>query len=198
MIETAQSQATLSQISTDGRLTRRRFLQWGTLLVAGLTLPTSLYAVPRPDSRGERRLKFYNTHTRERLEVCYSRGDQYNRAAIRAVNHILRDHRTGEVHPIDLRLLDFLHGICSAVDQDCCLHVISGYRSPTTNAKLRRQSRGVARRSLHMVGHAADIRIPGVPTATIRDIAIDMRQGGVGYYSRPDFVHVDIGPVRAW
>jgi uncharacterized protein YcbK (DUF882 family) len=182
----------------DGHLTRRRFLKLGSFLAAGLVLPQPLWAVPRPEDRDGRHLKFFNTHTRERLDVCYRRNGQYDQGAIQAVNNILRDHRTDEVHPIDLRLLDLLHSIRTRVGRDCCLHIISGYRSPTTNAELRRKSRSVARKSLHMLGHAADIRIPGVRTSAVRRIAMDIRRGGVGYYAKSDFVHVDIGRVRAW
>ena len=111
MIETVPSQATDSRMLTNNHLTRRRFLQLGTMLAAGLILPPSLMAVPRPDDPGERYLKFFNTHTQERLEVCYHCNGRYRRDAIAAVNNILRDHRTDEVHPIDLRLLDLLHTI---------------------------------------------------------------------------------------
>jgi len=170
----------------------------GAILAAGLVLPPSLHAVPRPAERGERHLKFFNTHTQERLEVCYRRDNQYHPEAIEAVNNILRDHRTNEIHPIDLRLLDLLHIIRAKAGQDSCLHIISGYRSPTTNAELRRRSRRVATKSLHMLGHAVDIRIPGVRTTTVRKIAMGLNQGGVGFYRKSDFVHIDIGRVRAW
>lgn len=198
MIETVPSQATDSRMLTDSHLSRRRFLQLGTILAAGLILPPSIQAVPRPDDPGERYLKFFNTHTQERLEVCYHRNGRYDRDAIAAVNNILRDHRTNEVHPIDRRLLDLLHTIRTTAGPDSCLHIISGYRSPVTNAELRRKSRRVARKSLHMSGHAVDIRIPGVRTASVRKIAIGLNQGGVGYYPRSDFVHVDVGRVRVW
>lgn len=198
MIETVRTQATHSRIPATNHLTRRRFLKLGAFLAAGLVLPPSLHAIPRPEARGERRLKFFNTHTKERLEVCYLRDGQYHPEAIEAINNILRDHRTNEVHPIDHRLLDLLHGIRTKAGQDSCLHIISGYRSPATNAKLRRRSRGVARKSLHMLGYAVDIRIPGVRTASVRKIAMGLKQGGVGYYRKSDFVHVDIGPVRTW
>lgn len=182
----------------DPRFSRRRFLKLGTLLAVGLAVPQSLYAIPRPEEKGERILKFYNTHTQERLEVCYARNGEVYPDAIRAVNAILRDHRTDEIHPIDVGLLDLLHAIRLKAGDDCCLHIISGYRSPTTNAKLRRRSGSVARKSLHMRGHAADIRIPRIGTANLRDIALGLARGGVGYYPKSDFVHVDIGRVRSW
>lgn len=198
MTESARMQAAHERLANNTHLSRRRFLKIGTLLAAGLALPQTLYAVPRPEDRGVRTLQFFNTHTREQIEVNYYKDGRYDRDAVASVNTILRDHRTGEVHPIDLRLLDLLHAIRTKVGQESCLHVISGYRSPATNAQLRHRSRGVARKSLHMLGQAADIRIPGTSTGMIRKIALGMRRGGVGYYPKSDFVHVDIGPVRSW
>ncbi len=179
-------------------LSRRRFLRLGAALTAGLVLPGQLYASLTADDPRERRLVFFNTHTHEKLDVCYARGESYRPEALRAVNHILRDHRTDEVNPIDPHLLDLLCAIRSKAGPDACLHIISGYRSPRTNQRLRQRSRGVARNSLHMLGHAADIRIPGLATSRLRRMALDLRQGGVGYYPQSNFVHVDIGPVRTW
>lgn len=198
MTETERIPKPHSRLAGNRHLSRRTFLQMSALMAAGLVLPQSVLAVPRPDEKRERHLKFYNTHTQERLEVCYRRNGRYDREAVQAVHNILRDHRTNEIHPIDMRLLDLMHAIRVRAGQDCCLHIISGYRSPATNAALRRKSRKVARKSLHMVGHAADIRIPGVRTATVRDIARGLGRGGVGYYAKSDFVHVDIGRVRTW
>ena len=198
MIETLPPQATQTRVTTNAHLTRRNFLKMGGFVAAGLLLPQSLFAVTRTNDEDERNLKLFNTHTLERLDVCYRRRNQYCHDALGALNHILRDHRTDEVHPIDLDLLEFLHAIGNAAGREHRLHIISGYRSPATNAELRRKSRGVARKSLHMLGHAADIRIPGIPTAKVRKLAIELGMGGVGYYPRSDFVHVDIGRVRAW
>ena len=179
-------------------LSRRHFLRWGAALTAGLVLPGQLYAALNADDQKERRLVFFNTHTHEKLDVCYARGESYRPEALSAVNHILRDHRTNEVNPIDPRLLDLLCAIRSKAGPDACLHIISGFRSPGTNRRLRQQGRGVARKSLHMKGHAADIRIPDLATSRLRRIALALRKGGVGYYPQSDFVHVDIGPVRSW
>ncbi len=179
-------------------LSRRQFLRLGAAFTAGLALPGPLHAALTAENPLERRLIFYNTHTRENLDVCYAQGSAYRSDALDAVNLILRDHRTNEVSPIDVRLLDFLCAIRSQAGSDACLHIISGYRSPRTNRMLRSRSRGVARKSLHMKGHAADIRIPGLPIDRLRRIATGLRQGGVGYYPRSNFVHVDIGPVRSW
>lgn len=179
-------------------LSRRQFLRLGAAFTAGLALPGSLHAALTPGDPQERRLVFYNTHTREKLDICYARGASYRPEALDAVNAILRDHRTNEVRPIDPRLLDLLCDIRSQAGSDACLHIISGYRSPRTNQMLRKRSRGVARKSLHMTGHAADIRIPGLSLQRLRQIAVKLGRGGVGYYPRADFVHVDIGRVRAW
>ena len=179
-------------------LSRRQFLRLGAAFTAGLALPGPLHAALTPASHQERRLVFFNTHTREKLDVCYAQGAAYRPEALDAVNMILRDHRTNEVSPIDTRLLDLLYAIRAQAGPDACLHIISGYRSPRTNQMLRKRSRGVARKSLHMQGHAADIRIPGLPIDRLRRIATDLRKGGVGYYPRANFVHVDIGHVRTW
>jgi uncharacterized protein YcbK (DUF882 family) len=143
-------------------------------------------------------LAFFNTHTREQLEVCYCRDGRYRSAALRDINHILRDHRTGEVGAIATDLLDLLHRLCLRCESALPFHVISGYRSPETNAALHRKSRAVASQSLHMIGQAIDIRVPGIRTDELRTLALSLAAGGVGYYPQSDFVHVDIGRVRSW
>ena len=114
------------------------------------------------------------------------------------INHILRDHRTGEVGAIATDLLDLLHRLRLRVQTAQPFHIISGYRSAETNAVLHRRSRGVASQSLHMVGKAIDIRVPGVRTGALKTLAVELAAGGVGYYPQSDFVHVDIGRVRSW
>jgi uncharacterized protein YcbK (DUF882 family) len=181
-----------------GMLSRRGFLRYGALMTATLLVPNSVRAAVNRVSDEERRLRLFNTHTGERLAVCYGRGTHYDAEALESINHILRDHRTNEIKPIDTRLLDLLCAIRRQAGHGICLDIISGYRSPVTNCILRRRSKGVARQSLHMQGHAADIRIPGMPLAQLRQIAIDLNRGGVGFYPASDFVHVDIGRVRSW
>ena len=198
MTDEIRPRAINNQMIIDPRFSRRQFLKLGGVLAAGLIIPRYGHAIPHPQKPGERILKFFNTHTQEHLEVCYASDGEINPQAVQAVNTILRDHRTDEVHPIDVRLLDLLHAIRLKAGQDSCLHIISGYRSPTTNANLRRRGRGVARKSLHMRGQAADIRIPGIAIARLRKIALRLARGGVGYYPAANFVHVDIGRVRAW
>jgi uncharacterized protein YcbK (DUF882 family) len=148
---------------------------------------------------GAQLLRLYNTHTGERLEVVYRQGDAYLPAAIRRLERHLRDHRTGDVHAFDPELFDLLAELAAAVGRpEGEFHVISGYRSPQTNDMLRRRTTGVAKRSLHMQAQAIDVRMPGVDTAELRDAALDLARGGVGYYAGSDFVHVDTGRVRRW
>jgi uncharacterized protein YcbK (DUF882 family) len=150
------------------------------------------------ESNQERRLSFYNTHTHERLTVIYKKGDDYVPEAMGKICHILRDHRANEIHAMDPRLMDFLYDLLTEVNNHGEVHIISGYRSPKTNAKLRKKSKGVARRSRHMQGQALDFRLPGTETAVLRDTARKMKRGGVGYYKKSDFIQIDMGRVRNW
>jgi uncharacterized protein YcbK (DUF882 family) len=115
-----------------------------------------------------------------------------------AINHLLRDHRTGAVASIDTRLLTQLSLLQQKIDYAGDIHVISGYRSPKTNAGLQRASTGVAKRSLHMQGRAMDLRLPGIELKHLREAALSMRAGGVGYYPKSDFIHLDTGRARFW
>ncbi len=172
---------------------RRRFLK--ALAIAGSTLAARpVRALPSPT----RALGLRHLHTGESLTVEYAVGDRYVPEALSAVNHLLRDFRTGDIHAIDTNLLDLLHQMARHLDTRQSFEIISGYRSPTTNAALRRKSEGVAARSLHMVGQAIDIRMAGVPLTRLRSAALDLRSGGVGYYPASNFVHVDTGRVRRW
>ena len=114
------------------------------------------------------------------------------------LDNFLRDHRTGEVHPIDFRLMLILHQISQETQSSGVYEVISAYRSKTTNKELRRKSRGVAQKSLHVLGQAIDVRLTDVPTRVLRDAAADLKLGGVGYYAKADFVHIDTGDFRTW
>ncbi len=145
------------------------------------------------------RLRFYQIHTGERLDVVYRQGNGYDSDALGRIDHFLRDYRNGEVHAYDPRLLDVLRELTVALGRPAAeIDVVCGYRTPVTNEYLRTHGHGVARHSLHMQAMAIDIRIPGVPTAEIRDAALRLRRGGVGYYADSDFVHVDVGRVRRW
>jgi uncharacterized protein YcbK (DUF882 family) len=149
----------------------------------------------------EYRLRFYHTHTGEHLDVVYRRGDQYIPAALDELDHYLRDHRTGDVHHFDPRLFDLLYDLTASLgDSGGEIDVICGYRTPWSNEFLRTRSphTGVAQHSLHMQAEAIDIRLPGIPTSELRDAALRLHRGGVGYYRSSDFVHVDVGRVRHW
>jgi uncharacterized protein YcbK (DUF882 family) len=155
-------------------------------------------SVPRAS---ERVLSFFHTHTGERLKVAYCCGGAYQAAGLQEVNHILRDFRVNETKAIEPRLLDLLYELGGTLGSDQPFHVISGYRSPETNMMLRERggaTTGVASHSLHMVGQAIDIRVPGVKIGDLRDAARSLKIGGVGFYPDLNFVHVDVGRVRYW
>lgn len=145
-----------------------------------------------------RELKFDNLHTGEKLSTTYWAEGRYVSASLADINHLLRDFRTGEVHPIDPQLLDLLHLLRQQTGNANPFQIISGYRSPKTNAKLRSASNGVAKKSLHMQGRALDIRLPGTPLKELHRLACDARVGGVGLYTGSNFVHIDTGRVRYW
>ena len=175
---------------------RRRFLKSAALLGAGCFLPA--IAQGAPVERADKSLRFYHTHTGEALHRVFWADGAYVPGALADINRLLRDHRTNEVLPIDPRLLSLLERITSLTGRNDTLHVISGYRSPSTNQTLADRSDDVSRRSLHMDGKAIDIRIPGRDLQTLRNAALSLRGGGVGFYPQSQFVHVDIGRVRAW
>ena len=180
------------------RLTRRTFVKLGTMVAAAGLLPRSGFATSKNISVGEKSLAFYNTHTGERLKSVYWAEGNYIADSLREINHILRDPRNNEVHEIDTRLLDLVFAIRQEIDAKQPFHVISGYRSADTNAYLRSHSSGVAENSLHLVGKAIDIRAPGKELRSLQKVAMALKGGGVGYYPKSDFVHVDIGRVRYW
>jgi len=170
------------------------------LLLLSLSLPNRhLVAHPSAPRIPEYRLRFYHTHTGERLEVIYRHGNTYDPAEEQRLDKYLRDYRTGEVRKFDARLFDLLHDLMLSLDRpDGEIDVVCGYRTPRTNEYLRTHGHGVARNSLHMQAMAIDIRIPGVTTTQLRDAALSLGRGGVGYYGPSRFVHVDVGPVRRW
>jgi len=179
---------------TRKRLDRRVFLR--NLGVSTLALGSAKVAYARAPAK--RSLSFEHTHTGESLSVVYFEEGAYQVASLERINHLLRDFRTEEVHPIDPRTLDILFDLQTLADRDAPFQVISGYRSPQTNATLRGRSSGVAEHSLHMQGRAIDVRLGGFSTGRLHDLARQMGRGGVGFYPRSDFVHLDSGPVRFW
>ena len=147
----------------------------------------------------ERHLRLYHTHTGERIDVVYRRGDAYVADGLRELESYLRDFRTGDARSFDPRLFDVLTDLAVAAGKpDGEFHVISAYRSPKTNEMLRGRTTGVAKKSLHMEALALDVRLPGVKTSKLRDAALELGRGGVGYYGDSDFIHVDVGRVRRW
>ena len=145
------------------------------------------------------RLRLYHTHTGEHLDIVYKRGAEYVPEALTRVDQFLRDHRTGDVHHYDPQLLDLLTDLEAWVGRPAAeIHVICGYRTPWSNNFLRTHTDGVAKNSLHMQAEAIDIRLPGIRTSALRDAALALQRGGVGYYAKSDFVHVDLGRVRRW
>jgi uncharacterized protein YcbK (DUF882 family) len=147
------------------------------------------------------RLRFYNTHTNERLDIVYRRGDAYITEALDRLDRYLRDPLTGAVHRFEPRLFDLLWDLTASLnDTGGEIDVICGYRTPATNEFLRNRSAnsGVAVHSLHMQAEAIDIRLPGVATSAVRDAALRLQRGGVGYYRDSNFVHVDVGRIRRW
>jgi len=160
-----------------------------------LCLPRRAWAATAP-----RALRFENMHTGESLTLTYATGATYITAALDGIRHFLRDFRNGAVHDIDPGLLDQLHRLAEVTGTQAPFQVISGYRSPETNLMLQREGHGVATHSLHLEGRAIDIRLADVALADLRDAALSLRAGGVGYYPSPDsdFVHIDTGRVRRW
>ena len=145
-----------------------------------------------------RTLSFVHLHTGERLDATYWADGAFVPDELTAVDRLLRDFRSGDVKPIDVRLLDRLYALRRAMRSSAPFEVISGYRSPATNAALRRKSRAVAKNSYHMRGMAIDIRLPGRGVTQLRHAALLQRAGGVGYYPSSGFIHLDVGPLRRW
>lgn len=152
-----------------------------------------------PANQSEYRLNFYHAHTRERLDIVYRRGDHYDSDAGARLDLYLRDYRTGDTRRYAPQLFDLLHDLMVHLDRpNGEIEVLCGYRTPKTNEFLRTHGHGVALHSLHMQALAIDIRVPGISTDRLRDAALSLHRGGVGYYAKAGFVHVDVGRVRTW
>lgn len=178
-------------------LGRRDILRIGLGLTAAaaVLVPGESEAVMRAPGRV---LAVHNLHTGETLRAEYWAKGRYVKDALRAFNRVLRDHRTGDVYPMDPKLLDLVAQLNRMLGGRGPVEIISGYRSPETNAMLRESGDGVAQNSFHMQGRAIDIRVPGRPLRQLHRAALSLRAGGVGYYPSSNFVHVDTGPVRRW
>jgi uncharacterized protein YcbK (DUF882 family) len=176
---------------------RRHFLRHGVSLAA-VALPV-LATPARASMPGARGLALAHTHTREHIDLVYAVRERYVPESLGLLNRFLRDHYSGEVGVIDPALFDLLHVVRQALGSSASFEVISGYRGPATNSHLRAtRGGGVATKSLHMEGRAIDVRLPGVALADLRDAALSLRAGGVGYYPGQRFVHIDTGRVRHW
>lgn len=177
-------------------LSRRQLFGWGLGATAvGLIPRLSHAAIPKT---GSRVLRLYNEHTGEAVKATYWENGHYDRAALKSINFILRDHHNDEVIDIDLHLLDLLTELHRRSGSSQPFQVVCGYRSPQTNAILAAENGGVARNSLHMEGKAIDIRVADRTPRQIRDCAKSLHLGGVGYYPQAAYVHVDTGAVRYW
>lgn len=177
---------------------RRRFFRRSGLFALAGFAPALAFGSTGARQGGERALSFYNTHTGESLKTVYWAEGEYVRNSLAQIDFILRDFRNAEIKPIAPRLLDLVHELASVLGNHAPIHIISGYRSPATNAALAARSGGVATHSLHLVGEAIDLRVPGRDLKDVHRAALALRGGGVGYYPHSDFVHVDIGRVRRW
>jgi len=178
---------------------RRLFLK--SLAYSAVVASTGLSGIAKAAGNWDqesRSLAFYNLHTDEKLALTYFEEGQYVSGAVNELSHLLRDHRSGDVFNMDPQLFDLLNDLQNTLGGNKTIQVISGYRSPSTNGMLNKRSNGVAKKSLHMQGKAIDIRIAGVDSKIIQQASIAMQRGGVGYYQKSDFVHIDTGRVRFW
>ena len=187
--------APIGAIAPGQGLARRGFLAAG---MATLGMALAGPAMASASSSSDRSLGFYNTHTGEKLVATYWRQGVYDRGALKDIDFILRDYRSNEVARIDRKLLDLLAVLHQRTGSRQAFQIISGYRSPRTNAILAAASGGVAKHSLHMEAKAIDVRLGDIALADLRDTAIAMQAGGVGFYPKSEFVHVDTGRVRRW
>ena len=175
-----------------------------SLLKVVVGLLASAFLAPAPahtavTAEPEYRLKLFHLHTGEHLDIVYRKGDHYIPGALDQLDRYLRDHRTGDVRHYDPKVFDLLHDLTAELGRpNAAIDVVCGFRTPWSNEFLRTHGHGVARHSLHMQAMAIDIRLPGISTAHVRDAALALHRGGVGYYAGSDFVHVDVGRVRRW
>lgn len=177
------------------RSTRRTIIALALVALAITATVTPPEPVRAADAR---QLSFYHTHTRRSLDVVYFANGEYVDSALDDINRFLKDFRTGEVTEINPELLDLLHAVRNELGPEATFEVISAYRSSQTNELLRTTTSGVAKNSQHVRGNAIDVRLRGVRTKKLRDAAMRLHGGGVGFYEKSDFVHMDTGPVRFW
>ncbi len=188
-------------------VSRRKFLGLGAVAAASAVVATSvihpasaaIFSKSYSES-GSRKISFRNSHTGETFSGVYRVGDKYLPDAFERINVVLRDFRTNQLFPIDPRAIDIIYAVHQQTQHTDPYEILSGYRCPKTNAMLREgtSKTGVAKNSLHMTGQAIDLRLPGFDTKRVRDLAKSLRAGGVGYYPKSNFVHMDTGDVRSW
>lgn len=184
-------------------ITRREFLKTSSALCLGaILMPDTLFSqalIPNLSSANETKsLQFFNINTKKFLDVTYFKNGTYIKKALNDINSIMADRRSGKSTPMDIALIDSLHEIHSLSGSKEPIDIICGYRSPKTNSKLSRLKKGVAKHSYHTLGKAVDIKIDGVSLSHVREIASSLNAGGVGYYPRSEFLHIDVGPARTW
>lgn len=181
-------------------VSRRDFIKYGCAGLFGAAVPflSMKKVVAAAGGVDSWKIAFHNAHTDESFSGVYRVGDKYLPEAFERMNYVLRDFRTSEVFPMDPHVIDIISLIQKKTGINKPLDVLSGYRSPKTNAMLGKNTSGVASNSFHMYGQAMDIRLPGFSTRKLRNIARSLQAGGVGYYPRSSFVHVDTGNVRTW
>lgn len=177
-------------------ISRRSFLRYTLGATAAVAMPASYAGIARGSV--VKNIKLHNLHTEEKIALSYFERGEYVTEALHDISYLLRDHRTGDILAMDTGLIDLLYDLKSVLGTQKPLQVISGYRSPKTNAALHKKSSGVASKSLHMQGKAIDVRIEGIDTRDIQAAALSLARGGVGYYPRSNFVHIDTGRVRSW
>jgi uncharacterized protein YcbK (DUF882 family) len=187
---------TIGQI---GKGLQRRWIVAALVSVLAPTVAFAQASAPPTQQSQEHRLRLFHTHTGDRIDVVYRRGDTYLPDAVAKLDYFLRDFRTGDVRHFDPKLYDILEELTISMDRPGTeIDIVCGYRSPWTNEFLRSHTSGVAKNSLHLQAEAIDLRIPGVDTLKLRRAALALRRGGVGYYPHSDFIHVDMGRVRQW
>lgn len=178
-------------------MNRRIFLRSAAAITGSSIVPTVL-AKRAPVLEVDKELHLYNIHTGEFVKTTFQQAGQYDQQGLDQLDHLLRDHRSGESTLISRTLLDDIYTLQQLFKPNQAIEIISGYRSPKTNEKLRAMGHGVAKRSLHMQGKAIDIRIPGINLRQVRQAALALKSGGVGYYPKSGFIHLDVGRVRQW
>ena len=186
------------KITSRAKLSRRSFLGLAVSSAIMCLTPNRTWSALGEIQIPKRSLSLYNPNTKESVNTVYWQDGSFVAQALDEINHIMRDRLTGQTKPIDADLLDLLFAIGTRLKIQRPLHIISGYRSPKTNALLRKRGKPAAKNSYHLQGKAVDIRVPGYRLSALRKVSTQLRGGGVGYYPRSGFLHVDVGPVRYW